>query len=288
MDVQNEVALVRPRLLNAVLAVCSACFLAACGATVDGLEPQSGLAGSSTKIAANGSDGTAQSTTTGSVSVAGDAGGGDGADEARKSRSELKKVADAFAADPNVGINNYKIGPLDIIEISVFQVPDLSRSLQVAADGNMNYPLLGEVRVAGMTPDDLEQKLASELGAKYLKNPQVSVYVKTFNSQRFTIEGGIKKPGVYPLTGDTSLLQAMAVAGGLSELADESNIVVFRQIGTKRHAARFDVSAIRDGSVEDPLLRKGDVVVVHDSMLKKTWANFTKALPVAGLFTPLL
>lgn len=225
---------------------------------------------------------------TGSVGLNGTSASSEVDADTKKSRSELKKVADAFAADPDVGVNNYKIGPLDIIEISVFQVPDLSRSLQVAADGNMNYPLLGEVRAAGLTPDDLEQKLATELGAKYLKNPQVSVYVKTFNSQRFTIEGGIKKPGLYPLTGDTTLLQAMALAGGLSDLADESNVVVFRQIGEKRHAARFDVSSIRDGSVTDPLLRKGDVVVVHDSMLKQTWANVSKAFPLANVFVPLL
>ena len=108
----------------------------------------------------------------------------------------------------------YEIGPLDTLDISVFQVPDLTKSVQLSGTGTINLPLVGEIAVAGRTTQEVERDLTSRLGAKYLQNPQVTVYVKDYSSQRVTITGEIGRPGVYPIKGPTSLLQIVATAGG--------------------------------------------------------------------------
>jgi polysaccharide export outer membrane protein len=89
----------------------------------------------------------------------------------------------------------YKIGPLDVLDISVFKVAELSKSVQVADGGTINLPLVGEVPAAGKTAQEVETDLTAKLGAKYLQSPQVTVFVKEYNSQRVTVDGAVKKPG---------------------------------------------------------------------------------------------
>jgi len=177
----------------------------------------------------------------------------------------------------------YKIGPLDVLDISVFQVPELTKSVQVSDTGAINLPLVGEVSVAGKTPQQVERDLTARLGAKYLQNPQVTVYVKEYNSQQVTVEGSVQKPGVFPLKGRTSLLQLIAMANGFDPNSDWT-VLVLRQNNGKRQAARFDVDEIQKGRAEDPLLQSGDIVVAGSSAIKAGFNSFLKALPVAGLF----
>ena len=200
----------------------------------------------------------------------------------------LPEAAAQFTAAATPGNSAYKIGPQDVLDITVFKVADLSRSVRVSDMGTISFPLVGEVRAAGKTARELEKTLTAKLGAKYLQSPQVSVSVKEFNSRRVTIDGSVNKPGVYPIMGKTSLLQFIAIAGGPSDGSDTSNIVVFRQIGGKRSAARFDLDEIRAGTAQDPALEAGDVVVVNTSEMKTTFNYILKALPVTSLFVPLL
>jgi polysaccharide export outer membrane protein len=197
------------------------------------------------------------------------------------------RSAAAFKSVTTPGNEEYKIGPLDVLEISVFKVPELSKSVQVADTGTVNLPLVGAMPAAGKTAEQLERELESKLGAKYLQSPQVTVYVKEFNSQRATVEGAVKKPGVYPIKGKTSLLQFIAMAEGLHESSD-TTAVVFRQVNGQRSAGRFDISAIRAGRANDPAIQQGDVVVVGESAIKATFNNIVKALPAIGAFAPLL
>ena len=163
----------------------------------------------------------------------------------------------------------------------MFKVPELARSVQVAESGTINLPLLGEVQAAGKTAQDVERDLAKKLGAKYLQSPQVTVYVKEYNSQRVTVEGAVKKPGVYPLRGKTSLMQMIAMSGGLDLASDTSNVVIFRSVDGKRFAAKFDIDQIRSGKAEDPVMKQGDLVVANASAIKAVWQDVLKALPVA-------
>ena len=178
----------------------------------------------------------------------------------------------------------YKIGALDVLDISVFQVPELTKTVQVADTGTINLPLIGEVSVAGKTAQQVERDLTAKLGAEYLQDPQVTVYVKEYNSQQVTIQGEIKKPGAFPLKGKTSLLQLIALAGGF-EANSDSTVLILRQTNGKKSAGTFDVSAIQKGRADDPLLQSGDNIIAGKSAIKAGFNAILKALPIAGLFS---
>jgi polysaccharide biosynthesis/export protein len=194
--------------------------------------------------------------------------------------------ADAVVLVSTTGGSSYKIGPLDVLDISVFKVPELSKTVQVAGSGTINLPLVGEIPAAGKTTQQLERDLTSKLGATYLQNPQVTVFIKEYNSQRVTVEGAVKTPGVYPVKSETSLLQVIAMAGDFQPESD-STILILRSANGKRTAAKFDVSAIQTGRAQDPILQSGDVIIAGTSAIKKGFSNVLKALPVASLFTLL-
>jgi polysaccharide export outer membrane protein len=177
----------------------------------------------------------------------------------------------------------YRIGPRDVLEISVFGVPELSGSVTVADNGSIQVPLLGETPATGKTVRELQQDVAAKLAINYLQNPQVTVVVKEYNSSAVILTGEVNKPGLYPLTGEMTLLQLVASGGGFKENSD-STVLVLRNANGKRSAARFDVSAIEDGRARDPLMQAGDTVVAGSSVIKKTYNTFLKVLPVAGLF----
>jgi len=195
--------------------------------------------------------------------------------------SAASQAAEALTAVARPGAS-YKIGPLDVLEISVFKVPDLTKSLQVAEDGTINYPLIGQVQASGKTAKDLEQTLSQKLGAKYLHDPQVTVLVKEFNSQRVTISGSIKTSGVYSIKGATSLMQLVAMAGDIDTSTDSGDIVVFRTVNGQRTAAKFDIDDIKAGKAEDPQVQPGDVIVVDSSATKVALSNVLKVLPLAS------
>jgi polysaccharide export outer membrane protein len=186
----------------------------------------------------------------------------------------------AFASP---GSSSYRVGPLDLLDISVFNVPELSKSVQVSGSGTINLPLLGEMAAAGKTTEELERELTKKLGEKYLQNPQVTVLVKEYNSQRVTIEGAVNKPGVYPITTNTSLLQLVAMAGDFQQTSD-SSVLILRTANGKRSAARFDVADIQNGRAHDPMIQSGDVVVAGTSAIKSGFNTIMKALPLAGVF----
>ncbi len=175
----------------------------------------------------------------------------------------------------------YKIGPQDVLDISVFKVAELSKTVQVADSGSINLPLVGEIPAAGKTAQDIERDLTKKLGAKYLQSPQVTVFVKEYNSQRVTVDGAVKKPGVYPIRGKTSLVQIIAMAEGLDSNRASSDVVVFRNVDGKRSAARFDLDEIRAGRAEDPVMQQGDVVVVDTSTAKLVSQHASSRCPSA-------
>ena len=200
----------------------------------------------------------------------------------------LPASAGTLTAAGTPGNAGYKIGPADVLDISVFKVPELARTAVVDDEGAVNLPLLGDVPAAGKTSRELERDLAKKLGAKYLQSPQVTVAVKEYNSQRVTIEGAVKTPGVHALKGKTSLLQLVAMSGGLDTATSDSTVVVFRHTEGKRYAAKFDLGPIKKGEVQDPAILPGDVVVANSSAIKSAWGDFLKALPVASFALLLL
>ena len=204
-----------------------------------------------------------------------------GGDKTWKTKSHAKS---APRRTPTATV--YKIGSQDVLEIEVFKVPELSKTVQVAGNGTVNLPLLGEVPAAGKTRRDFERGLTAMLGEKYLQNPQVTVSVKQYNSQKVTVEGAVKKPGVYALQGPTSLLQVIAMAQGLDKNSD-STVVLLRTTNGKRAAERFDIHTVRAGDTADPILQPGDMVLAGTSAVKEMMETF-KGLPLGLLLSALL
>jgi polysaccharide export outer membrane protein len=202
--------------------------------------------------------------------------------------ARLPPAAANLTAVAEPGHVAYRIGPLDVLTVTVFRVPELSAEVQVADTGTINLPLIGDIQAAGRTAKDVEKEVTAKLGEKYLQNPQVTVFIKEYNAQRVTVNGAVKKPGVFPLKGRTTLLQLISMAEGLDHNRASSNVVVFRNSNGKRTAARFDLDQIHDGTAEDPTLQPGDIVVVDDSSAKILWQNLLRALPITNVFTAVL
>jgi polysaccharide export outer membrane protein len=124
--------------------------------------------------------------------------------------------------------------------------------------------LIGTLEVAGLSPADTEALIAIQYGAKYLKDPQVSVFVKEFTTKRITVDGAVVKPGIFPLTGPITLLRAIALAGGGGQMADFENVMLFRLSPEgKADNKKYNLDLIRKGEADDPLLQSDDVVVVN-------------------------
>lgn len=179
----------------------------------------------------------------------------------------------------------YVIGVQDQLDVRVFRAEDLSfEKLVVDTGGNIQLPLIGSVRAAGSTAPQLASDIAAALGVRYLQNPQVMVTVVEAAGQKVTVDGAVTKPGVYVMRGQTSLLQAVAMAEGPTRVADLSKVAVFRTINGQRSVAAFDLAAIRRGEAEDPVIYGDDVIVVDTSRLNAVMRNVVEALPAFAIF----
>lgn len=119
------------------------------------------------------------------------------------------------------------IGNEDLLAINVWKEPDLSRSIPVRSDGKISLPLVGELQAAGRTPLQLEQEISTKL-KEFITEPEVTVIVEQINSRKFNILGQVVKPGTYPLTGATTVLDAIAVAGGFRDFAKQKGVYILR------------------------------------------------------------
>ena len=184
------------------------------------------------------------------------------ADAAKGAQAPLA-LASAASVNP---VAEYKIGPSDLLEIAVFGQPELARAVRVDTTGRISLPLIGAVDAVGRTSQQLERLIADRLSENYLQSPQVSVFIKEFTARRFTVEGAVNKPGVFPLVGQMTLLRALATAGGQGALSDVSEVMLFRvQPASGSITLKFDVEKIRAGDTPDPLIQNDDLLVVKRS-----------------------
>jgi polysaccharide export outer membrane protein len=205
-------------------------------------------------------------------------------------RSGVTSASTAALPQPDqvaaaLGRPDYRIGPSDLLKVEVFQVEDLGREVRVNNAGRITLPLLGAIDAAGRTAEELEAVIAARYAGRYLQDPQVSVFVQEAASQRITVEGAVNDPGIFPITSRLSLLQAIALAKGPSNVADERNVVVFRTVDGQRLFARFDLNAIRQGSAPDPEVLGEDMVVVDESSGKVWLRRFIELTPLIGVWS---
>lgn len=162
------------------------------------------------------------------------------------------------------------IGEQDLLDIAVFKVPDLTRSVRVDGQGYITYPLVGKLRAKGLRPAQLEQQLAGLLEKTYMHDPQVTVLVKESTQNRITVEGAVHLPGVFPVVGSMTVLQALAKAGGLTDQADTRRAILLRKgVDGQVSQQPIDIAAIRQGRLQDFTLLQDDRIVVQDAIYNR-------------------
>lgn len=164
---------------------------------------------------------------------------------------------------------SYRVGPFDQLQVNVFGVPELSGAAQVDGEGQLNLPLIGGVEALGLTATQLAGELERAYGSRFVRDPSITVQVTTPQSQRLVVSGAVKEPGVFPVQGRVTLTQAVAQAKGVGDYADQSNVVVLRDINGQQAAARFDLREIEAGRMADPELAPGDTVIVDTARARR-------------------
>ena len=164
------------------------------------------------------------------------------------------------------GLPGATLGPGDVFEVRVFQEPDLSGVYRVGSDGTIYFPLCGTIGVAGLQGAEVGEELEHCLAAGYLKRPQVSIYVKEFNSKKVFVFGEVQHPGTFPYEDNMTIVQVITLAGGFTGHADKNNASVARLV--KGQEQRFKVPVVDIGQGRSPNfeLRPGDIVFVPESL----------------------
>ena len=178
------------------------------------------------------------------------------------------------------------VGPLDTIQVDVFNVPDLTREMQVDASGRISMPLAGTIDARGKTAAEIADAIEAALRGRYIRNPEVTVNIKSSVSQVVTIDGQVVEPGLYPVTNQMTLIRAIASAKGLSEFARQNDVVILRTVNGRKMAGLYDVEAIRQGLYDDPPIYANDLIVGGDSPQRRMFRDIGSVAPL--LAAPLI
>ncbi|MCC7073383.1 MAG: polysaccharide biosynthesis/export family protein [Deltaproteobacteria bacterium] len=157
------------------------------------------------------------------------------------------------------------LGPGDVVEVRIFNEPDLSGTHQVSDNGTIRLPLVGPVSASGMTPDQLTIKIAAAYNERYLKDAEVSLFVKEHNSRKIYVLGQVAKPGPYAFDGKMTVIDAVALAGGTTKLADADRTLITRDQNGKQMRVVVRVGAIGEGRSPDVPLQPGDIIFVPET-----------------------
>jgi len=166
-------------------------------------------------------------------------------------------VADASSPEDRIGID-------DTFDVRVYGEAELTGTFRVATDGNVDYPLAGRLRVAGMRTGEIQQLLVDRLKGRYLKDPQVIVTVKDRNSQKISVLGQVTKPGQVPYHPNMTIVDAIADAGGFTGIAAKNSVNLRREVAGKIQTTIFRVADISEGRSPNVTVLPGDVLVVDE------------------------
>jgi len=171
--------------------------------------------------------------------------------------ADKKKAPQAPAA-----VNDeYRVGPGDKLRIEVYKDPQLSQSVQVRPDGKITLPLVGDMEATGRTPIELRDTIAKSL-KDYINNPTVTVIVVEALASQIFVMGEVTHPGTMQLHGPTTILQALAMAGGFKEFANTKDVKVLRPNGSGIETIKFNYKDVINGDAKPFYLRSGDTVIV--------------------------
>lgn len=183
-------------------------------------------------------------------------------------------------SDLTAGDRPALIGPLDTIEVDVFGIENLSREMQVDASGRIAMPLAGTIDARGKTAQELAGAIETALRARYVRNPEVTVNIKSSVSQVVTVDGQVVEPGLYPVTNQMTLMRVIASAKGLAEFARQDDVVILRKVADQRMAGLYNIAAIRRGAYDDPPIYANDVIIVGDSPQRRLFRDFVALSPL--------
>jgi polysaccharide export outer membrane protein len=159
-----------------------------------------------------------------------------------------------------------RLGIDDVFEVRVFGEPDLTDSYRVAADGTIDYPFVGRVSVIGMRSGDVQELIAAKLKNGYLKNPQVSLMVKEWNSRKVSVIGQVQKPGSVAYFPNMTIVDAIAAAGGFTGIASKNSVTLRREGKGGVESKTCPVADISQGRAPNVALRPGDILVVEERL----------------------
>lgn len=183
---------------------------------------------------------------------------------------QAKPPAQPNAANrpPAAPAREYLVGVDDVLEISVWETPELSRTVPVRPDGRISLPLLSDIQAAGLTPMQLQQNITAAL-EPYKKSAMVSIIVREVHSFKVSVVGRVKTPGRYELTSPVTVLDMIAIAGGLSDYAEKDGIVVFRRDanGKDTRTLPFYYNQIASGRLDNPVLASANFMVQHNDVV---------------------
>jgi polysaccharide biosynthesis/export protein len=157
---------------------------------------------------------------------------------------------------------DYKIGPEDVLDISVWKNEELSRTVPVRPDGKVSLPLVNDIQAAGLTPSRLRQELTRRL-SEFVPSPEVAVIVREVHSAKVSVVGAVRTPGRYEVRSPATVLELIALAQGFTDFASRDRIVVLRQNGATQSRINFNYRKITDGTEQDNFfVQPGDIIVV--------------------------
>ncbi|MDE1468295.1 polysaccharide biosynthesis/export family protein [Aurantiacibacter sp. D1-12] len=186
-----------------------------------------------------------------------------GAPDVSVSQAELLPIPGL--TDMAVPAETGLIRPMDVIQIDVFGIADLSREVQVGANGNIDFPLVGSVAAVGLTTEDLSGVLEDRLRNAYVRDPDVTSRITERTDQLMTITGEVARPGRFAIAAPITLMEAVAMGGGLDEYADSQEVLIFRTVGDERYIGVYNLEGIQRGNYADPTVYPTDIVMVGDS-----------------------
>jgi polysaccharide export outer membrane protein len=178
-------------------------------------------------------------------------------------RASLDALPAAVAVPP---LGASTLGPGDVFEVRVFQEPELTGVFQVGPQGDIMFPLCKTVPVAGLTANGVAEKLRDCLSAGFMRNPQVSVLVKEYNSKKVFVFGEVQKPGTFPFEDGMSVVQAVTLAGGFTRSASQNSTSVTRRVDGQEVKVKVNVQDIALGKAPNFTLEPGDIVYVPESL----------------------
>ncbi len=158
------------------------------------------------------------------------------------------------------------IGPSDVLEVRVFGEPELTGVYRVESDGTIRLPLVGDVDVDGITPDEAHARIELAYNGRYLKDAQVTVFVKESNSRKVVVLGEVKSPGSYPYEERMTIIGAIARAGGTGKLADLNRTLITREKDGTKVSTQVRVADIRSGRAADVEVFPGDIVYIPETL----------------------